>query len=133
MNRQRDAHLDVADAVRITAVQDDAVAGNLLVLLQIKDVSHPQLGGRDLNHHVAPEHLHLGAVRLLPVRKAQHANLVRFRSLDIIAGFSGGRHGEDEYQREPRRPRIVHRDGVEQLRHHPQRLTTTCRIAIMRK
>lgn len=133
MNRQRDAHLDVADAVRITAVQDDAVAGNLLVLLQIKDVSHPQLGGRDLNHHVAPEHLHLGAVRLLPVREAQHANLVRFRSLDVIAGFSGCRHGEDEYQREPRRPRIVHRDGVEQLRHHPQRLIDTCRIAIMRK
>ena len=90
MNRQRDAHLDVADAVRITAVQNDAVAGNLLVLLQIKDVSHPQFGGCDFNHHVAPEYLHLGAVRLLPVRETQHANLVRFRSLDVIAGFSGG-------------------------------------------
>ena len=58
MKKETDAYLDVANAVGVAAVQSNAVAGNLVVFLQIQDVAHFQIHGSDFNDHVSSEDLY---------------------------------------------------------------------------
>lgn len=115
VKREMNAHLDVANTVGVAAVQGNAVAGNLVILLQIQDVAHSQVHGGDFNDHASSENPHDRIVGLLKVKGARLWHLVRVCPLDIIAQLSDGGDGEDEDQREPRRPRIVHRNHAKHL------------------
>ena len=65
------AHLDVANAVGIAAVQRNAVAGNLVILFQIHDVAHSQVHGGDFNDHASSENPHDRIIRLLKMKGAR--------------------------------------------------------------
>ena len=57
--------LNVADAVGVAAVENDAVAGNLLVLLEVEHIADMQALGRHFDHVSAGQLLHQLVVRFL--------------------------------------------------------------------
>ena len=107
--------LNVADSVSVAAVENDAVAGNLLVLLEVEHIADMQALGWHFDHVSAGELLHQLVVRFLRWWGAQNENGVRLGALDVIDEFARRRDGEDKDERKPGGPRIVHRDCLKAL------------------
>ena len=107
--------LNVADSVSVAAVENDAVAGNLLVLLEVEHIADMQALGRHFDHVSAGQLLHQLVVRFLRWWGAQNENGVRLGALDVIDEFARRRDGENKDERKPGGPRIVHRDCLKTL------------------